>query len=335
MAKLVKDARAVFPIGGQQAFLKVLEQKIGVAAIAHICRCSERTVRDWRREKFSMPLAALHALAARARVSVPKNISIRAPYAHIAKASRMGMAAVIQKYGGIPRNEARRAEHWRQWWESTGKFKEERNPLFIEKKVHLPRRSAELAEFIGIMMGDGGISRYQVIVTLHHTDDAGYVPFVTNRIKTLFRINPRIYHSPKNSVNDIAVSRIELVRFLHTLGLPIGNKISQGLDIPDWIRRNRKFARACLRGLVDTDGSIFTHRYCIKGVWYSYKKLSFTSASEPLRRSVYALLREFGLHPRMTGKDVRLDRVKDMERYFSYIGSHNPKHLRRYGNAVG
>jgi intein/homing endonuclease len=135
-------------------------------------------------------------------------------------------------------------------------------------------------------------------------------------------------------VNDIVVSRKELVRYLHELGLPKGNKVKQQLDIPVWIKRNRKLAIACLRGLVDTDGSIFTHRYRAKDTWYAYKKLSFTSASEPLRESVYVLLQKFGFHPRMTNKDVRLDRAEDMRRYFAYIGSHNPKHLRRYKNAV-
>ena len=184
-------------------------------------------------------------------------------------------------------------------------------------------------------MGDGGISKYQIIITLHHIDDLEYSDFVAQLIKKLFKITPSINHSSKNSVNDITVSRKELVRYLHELGLPIGNKIKQQFDIPEWIKCDTKFALACLRGLVDTDGCIFTHRYRAKGTWYAYKKLSFTSASRPLRQSVHTLLQKFGFHPRMTDKDVRLDRAEDMKRYFSSVGSHNPKHLRRYESTVG
>ncbi|MFA5942197.1 MAG: LAGLIDADG family homing endonuclease [Candidatus Paceibacterota bacterium] len=332
MAELFNSKRAVFPSGEQRLFLVRVNKKLTVAEIAHHSHCSERAVRDWRREKFSMPLTAVRTLSKQACVPIPKNVSVRDAYAHIARASKMGMAAVIKKYGRIPQDEERRKESWQRWWNVEGKFK--KNPIYEPRNVHKPKPSAELAEFVGIMMGDGGISTYQVIITLHHTDDLEYSVFVTKLIKKLFRVKPSVYHSEKESVNDIVVSRKELVRYLHELGLPIGNKVKQRFDIPEWIKCDRKFATACIRGLVDTDGSIFTHRYKVKSKWYAYKKLSFTSASEPLRQSVHTLLKELEFHPRITSKDVRLDSVADMARYLSDIGTHNPKHLRRYKNAV-
>ena len=129
------------------------------------------------------------------------------------------------------------------------------------------------------------------------------------------------------------VSRVELVNYLHLLGLPIGNKVRQKFDIPDWIRQNSKFQVACVRGLVDTDGSIFNHAYKVKNRQYSYKKLCFASASEPLRNSVFNIMTSSGLSPHLAGsRDVRLDSKKDMELYLKIFGSHNPKHLKRYAN---
>lgn len=333
MAKAFKDKRVKFPSGGQRTFLELAEKLLSIADIARISNCSERTIRDWRREKFSMSLAAVRALSTRMRVLIPKNIRVHDAYAHNRKNSKLGINAVMKKYGRIPHDEKYREEQWRAWWESVGKFK--KNPILETKAVYKPKRSVELAEFIGIMMGDGSISTYQVAVTLHHIDDLEYASFVANLIKRLFRETPKIYHSLKYSVNDIVVSRKELVQYLHKLGLPIGNKVKQQFDIPEWIKRNEKFSIACLRGLIDTDGSIFTHRYRVKGKWYAYKKLSFTSASKPLRESVHALLQKFGFHSRITDNDVRLDSVKDMKQYFLSIGSNNPKHLRRYENTVG
>ena len=332
MAESFKDKRVVFPSGKQKAFLESINQKLTVEAMARASNRSERAIRDWRREKFSMSLTAVRALSARTRIPIPKDVLIRDAYAHIAKASRMGATATIKKYGCIPRNEKHRKEQWRFWWESTGKFK--KNSILESKSVHRPKKSIELAEFIGIMMGDGGISEYQIVVTLHHVDDLEYAAFVTKLIKKLFKIQPKIYHSPKNSVNDIVVSRKELVHYLHELGLPIGNKVKQQFDIPEWIKYNEKFAIACLRGLIDTDGCIFVHRYKMKGKLYTYKKLSFASASKPLRQSVHNLLHKAGFHPRIAGTNIRLDRIEDMRRYFSLIGSHNPKHLRRYESTV-
>jgi intein/homing endonuclease len=153
-------------------------------------------------------------------------------------------------------------------------------------------------------------------------------------IHRLFGLKPSLRYIPKSSVNSIVVSRTNLVKYLHSLGLPIGNKIKQGLDIPDWIKRNQKFSLACIRGLVDTDGSIFTHSYKVNGKKYQYKKLCFTTASEPLLHSVYETLRGRGFVVRLVkrGKrEVRIDGVEYMKRYLELVGSHNPKHLKRYG----
>lgn len=333
MAEPSKDKRAVFSRGKQRAFLEQVNERITIVEMARISHRSERTIRDWRREKFSMPLAAVKTLSTRTNVPFPKGIKVEDAYAHNVRASKMGIAAVIKKYGRIPHNEEHRKKQWRAWWESTGRF--ERNPILDTKAVYKPRRSWELSEFIGIMMGDGGISAYQATITLHHEDDQEYTSFVTKLIRRLFKITPSVYHLPKKSVNNIVVSRKELVEYLHALGLPVGNKVKQQFDIPEWIKRNQKFSIACLRGLIDTDGSIFTHRYKAKGKLYSYKKLSFTSASTPLLQSVHNLLRELGFHPRLGTRDVRLENTADMRLYFSIVGSHNPKHLRRYENTVG
>lgn len=333
MAESFKDKRLLFPHGKQTAFLEQVGKRLSVIEMSLICHCSERTIRDWRREKFSMSLAAGRILSEKTHVPVPTKVQIRDAYATNAASSKKGMAAVIRKYGRIPRNEEFRKKQWNNWWESIGKFAQ--NPLFASKSIHRPRRSSDLAEFVGIMMGDGGISTYQAVVTLHHIDDLEYATFVISLIKKLFKLTPSVYHSPENSVNDIVVSRKALVDYLHELGLPLGNKIKQQIDIPLWIQQDQKLSIACLRGLIDTDGCIFTHRYIVKGTRYAYKKLSFTSASAPLRKSVYILLQGLGFHPRVAGTDVRLDRIEDVRRYVSLIGSHNPKHLRRYGNEVG
>jgi len=68
-------------------------------------------------------------------------------------------------------------------------------------------------------------------------------------------------------------------------------------------------------------------------VKFIYKKLSFTSYSKPLRYSVFKIMKDNGLNPRLAqGRDVRLDSIKDMQKYFRIIGFHNPKHLERYKN---
>lgn len=169
-------------------------------------------------------------------------------------------------------------------------------------------------------------------VSLYHIDDKEYSMFVVALGQRLFGVKPSVYHNDKDSVNDIVISRTELVKFLtEKVGLKLGNKVKQKIDIPDWIKMNKKFLSACIRGLVDTDGSVFTHRYKVKGKMYQYKKLCFTSLSKPLASSVHKSLNDFGIKARFAaGKEVRIDSSSDMEKYFRLIGSHNAKHLRRY-----
>lgn len=240
-------------------------------------------------------------------------------------AGKLGGEALIRKYGRVPVDESYRKKRWREWWNKTGQFRSQ--SILTPKSVLLPKKNAILAEFIGIAMGDGGISKNQVVISLNSEDDAEYALFVSKLMHKMFRIRPSIYPSKQQKVTDIVISRVRLVQYLHKLGLPVGNKIKQGLDMPTWVKRRRSYAIACVRGLVDTDGCIFTHRYLVKGKRYSYKKLSFTSASPQLLNTVYELFTAWGLHPRLGGsKDVRIDRIADIKKYLKLIGTHNPKH---------
>ncbi|MBM4467703.1 MAG: hypothetical protein FJ014_19490 [Chloroflexi bacterium] len=57
----------------------------------------------------------------------------------------------------------------------------------------IPEKSPLLAEFIGIMLGDGSITDHQVTVTLNKTDDAEYANFIRELIGGLFGIASSIH----------------------------------------------------------------------------------------------------------------------------------------------
>jgi len=196
----------------------------------------------------------------------------------------------------------------------------------------IPRFSEELAEFCGIMLGDGCISKYQVKITLNSAEEFEYGAYIVSLILNLFGIHPTLTRRLTTNAFDIVISRIGIVDFLtETCGLKLGNKVEQSADIPEWIKENKKYLRGCMRGLFDTDGSVFTHRYVSKGKEYRYKKIGFTSLSMPLLDSVYKLLNDQGLKARFGSRfDVRIDGKKDVQRYFEVFGSHNSKHLNRY-----
>jgi hypothetical protein len=330
MAESYKIKRVFFKEGKQKKFIEVILAKFSIQQIANFCEVSERTIRDWKREKFCMDNQSLNILCKQAKISKPKNIKLQDRYWYVTKGASKGGKAVYAKYGKIGGDENRRKEKWYEWWEKEGQFKFhlDNTPL----PINIPSKSKELAEFVGIVLGDGGISKYQLTITLHSKDDKEYGNYVIDLIERLFNVTPSVYYERDCLAFNIVVSRIELIRFCtEKLDLVIGNKIRQKIDIPQWIKNNPKFLIACTRGLADTDGTIFTHSYKVNGKNYKYKKFAFTSCSKPLLTSVYKSLIQVGLNPRLArDKDVRLDSIVDVKRYFEIIGTHNPKHLKNY-----
>jgi hypothetical protein len=324
--------RVIFLRGKQKEFLLNTKRILNLSYIelAKLLEISKRTLTDWKREKFSMTLKAVKMLTRKTNKEMPEHIEIKDSFWHVNKAAKLGGAAVYKKYGRIGGNPKIRKQKWYEWWEREGKYKS--NLITSRRIIKKPKYSQKLAEFTGIMLGDGGISKFQTSITLHYKDDKEYGKFVVALIKKLFDVSVGKYYDKKGSVVRFSVSRRELVDFcVKELGLKQGNKIKQQIDIPNWVKQNKLYSITCLRGLVDTDGCIFTHHYKSNNKSYSYKKLSFTSYSKPLRRSVYNILKANGMKPRLSqDKDVRLDSVKDMQMYFQFIGSHNPKHLKRY-----
>lgn len=323
--------RAFLPKGEQKKFINRIFSRISVRNVTKLCNLSERTIRDWRREKFSMDFGAIQKLCRKTGVSIPSNIKLKDRYWYVAHGGLAGGLAVLKKYGRIGGDPEYRKKKWYEWWEREGRY---RNDLItgITKPIRKPPFSKKLAEFVGIVMGDGGITKAQITITLHRDDDRAYGKFVVMLIKRLFYVPVGTYFHKNYAAVNFVVSRTELVKFCtEKLGLKVGNKVKQQIDIPNWIKQNRRYSVSCVRGLIDTDGSIFTHSYRVNGKLYSYKKLSFTTHSQPLRQSVYSILRRSGLNPRLARNvDVRLDSKEDMRKYFQIIGSHNPKHLKRY-----
>lgn len=319
--------RVFFSKGEQKKFINTILSKISVNEAAKLCNLSERTIRDWRREKFSVDLKALRKLCRETNLPFPTNIELKDRYWYVHHGSSAGGKAVWAKYGRIGDPEYRK-KRWYRWWKTKGRFM----GLFERKPIKKPRKSKELAEFAGIVIGDGSITKRQIIITLHYKDDKEYRKYITTLIKKLFGVPVGKYYYRKGSAEKLQVSRSELVDFcVKNIGLKQGDKLRQRIDIPDWIKQNKLYSIACVRGLIDTDGCIFTHHYKVNGKWYHYKKLCFTSYSESLRQSVSDILKDNGLNPRLAAnRDVRLDSINDMQKYFQRINSHNPKHLKRY-----
>ena len=331
MSKSFIYDRIVFPLQyPQKDFLAKIKKTLGLSwsDLAVIVGVHPRTMRDWARGKYPMSYRSAIILSQKARILIPIGASKKKWGDHLSEAGKKGGISRLKKYGRVSLDEKKRKERWRNWWESEGKYKS--NLVTSKRSIASPPQDKDLAEFMGIMIGDGGITNYFITVSLHSEDDLEYSRFVAELMDTLFSIKPKVYKSKTSKVLDLVIHRKNLVEFCMDMGLPKGDKIKQGIDIPKWIKRNKEFSIACLRGLVDTDGSIFTHKYKSGRKYYSYKKLQFTNKSIPLLNSTFELMKNIGLKPRRATDSVWLDSRRDMNHYMKIVDTHNPKHLNRY-----
>lgn len=221
-----RSPRVIFPQGEQQQFLSGIQEARGYTldVLARIARVTARTVRLWKHEGTSMPLTAVEMLCTQTGRTVPKNVEVRERYWYVTKGARKGALARMEIYGPPGTPEGRRnGGHVSQ-------LRRRQNPELYRKlgcnmrrTIHFPLMGPELAECIGILMGDGGISPYQVNVTLHRWDDWPYAQYVLRLLRRLFGNDVAPSTHLRESVVQIVISRRSLVEYLHAQwGLPIG-----------------------------------------------------------------------------------------------------------------
>ena len=180
--------------------------------------------------------------------------------------------------------------------------------------------SNQLAELFGILLGDGHISHFQVVVTLG-SKEIEYVEYVQKLIKKIFKGEPRISIRATGH-RDVYLGAVDVTSWLKKEGL-VGNKVYAQVDAPVWIYANRTYMENFIRGFFDTDGSVYKLRYGIQ--------VSLTNKSIPLLVSLQNMLRKLGYSPSaVSAYKVYLTKKIDVERFFREIQPANFKHQRRF-----
>ncbi|CAN5713637.1 hypothetical protein BH11PAT2_BH11PAT2_08970 [soil metagenome] len=329
-----KNQRLLLPPEDQISFLNSVRDVLNLswAGLSRMVNVHPRRMSDWNRGDGSIPYSIAKEFSALSGISVPKSGKIVNQYWNNHAAAVKAGNLVYKKYGRIGGDPEHRKGQWKKWWIESNK-QNNLGSFAIQKEIQLPVPSVKLAELVGIILGDGGITERQVRITLDSDTDSLYVPYAAELFQSLFGVLPTVRTVAKARAVTISLSRTSLVSFLNRVGLRTGNKIRHQVDIPVWIKSNVEFSRACVRGLMDTDGCIFTERHLIRGKTYCYPRMSFVNHSIPLLESVLKILATDGFEARLRGnRSVTLEKPTDVIRYFKRVGSNNPKHLTRFRN---
>ncbi|MBI2345319.1 MAG: hypothetical protein HYV03_00180 [Deltaproteobacteria bacterium] len=318
-------ARIFFNEGQQKMFIERAKERTGLSfkLLAKRCGGHQRSYSDWLHEETSLPQDIALKLSILADVPIPPNVVVKDDFWYTKKAGILGGHAHIQQYGNPGTPEGRRLGGIR----SLITHRETQSSFKQRKAVQNPGRSAELAEMCGIILGDGNVSYHQVSITLNRDTDSKYVQCVMQLMKRLFGIDVFVRQIGKTAT--LVATGINLVEILLRYGLRRGNKIQKQVDMPSWIKTHSSYARACVRGLIDTDGCVYIDRHRHGNKVYRNICLAFTSYSKPLLGSVHRLLLSFKIQSSMYRNNIKIRKRKNVYRYYKTIGTQNQKHAEK------
>ena len=216
------------------------------------------------------------------------------------------------------------------WGQSKGGYNSEGRT----KKIKLPTKDTKLAEFWGIMLGDGCIQKikrykvgvYGLDIAGHSEDDYEYlIKFVKPLCESLFKCKSRTYQSKVSKCLHINLDGKKIVEFFENNDFPAGNKIINKVRIPKWIKENKIFLSACLRGLYDTDGSFY------KLTNQNSYQIHFKNCNFYLLQDVRESLIKLDINPSkiICNKSLVVTKKSEIEKFYKVIGFSNPKHLNK------
>jgi DNA-binding transcriptional regulator WhiA len=201
--------------------------------------------------------------------------------------------------------------------------------------------SPDLAELIGLIIGDGNILyRYRnrwnrLSIYGDVKQDGKYFEKIKNIIFELTGKMPKIRKRirKKGLSLEVYFNNKKFVEYLvNDLELDYGNKVFT-VSIPekflDW-----KYSKHILRGLFEADGSLYFSKSKVKGP-PSYPRLEIRTVSQKLAFQVYNLLKDTGFNVQIMKTKyqdfkIYLSGEKMLERWIQEIGFSNENTISKY-----
>jgi len=203
--------------------------------------------------------------------------------------------------------------------------------------------STELCEFMGAFIGDGFTGRYGGSYLTQFTGDARYEwEYFKHSLapiaQKLFNINARL-KAVENTLRMNFRSKSLYLLLTERFRMPLGRK-NLTVRIPEEIiEEGQNFVVATLRGIADTEGTVFFDLRPIYDI--PYPRIQTCTTSPPLASQIRGILRKMGFsiytrEDKRTGHPVfhtEIYGLTQLQKWLREIGFSNKKHLdkiRRY-----
>ena len=202
--------------------------------------------------------------------------------------------------------------------------------------------SEELAELIGIHLGDGSLYRdnnynYNITYSGNLKKDKNYMNYINLLFLNLFNIKLKPFINEKKSSIELRLrSKAIYIFFKDTLKLPSGKK--KDLSIPNYIKKDKIYLTAFLRGLFDTDGCFILQKsrkyyYIIAKISTKHKNFAQDISDSLMTLSIPSYIATKG-SKFYEGYDVII-RNKNAKLFFNIIKPKNQRNISKYYKIVG
>lgn len=186
---------------------------------------------------------------------------------------------------------------WMDRMKAEGKIKSEYLAL---------KKDGDLAELIGVTLGDGHICVYprtEELRIISNSNNPGFIARYAKIMEKVFGKKPYVRDSNQNNSTRIGLYEKHISS---RMGIPTGARKYSKIEVPAWILKNRKYIVRYLRGLYEAEGSFSAHK-----ATYTHKFL-FANTNETMLDNVYFLVKKLGFHPHRSPYQIQLSRKKEV-----------------------
>jgi len=202
----------------------------------------------------------------------------------------------------------------------------------------------DLSELIGVFIGDGCLSRWKrrdsyvsaLVFTGNLKNDYKYYEYLRSIIKQYFRIKKSIRKRKNFNAIELKFYDKNIIDFFISLGFRFGKK--KDIEIPLDILDNDQLSKACIRGIFNTDGSVYkrySRRY-FSNSYLNYAVIEIRNNSDILLNQIKYVLENDGFNINKITKDktgcstLRINNQDDVERFFREIAITHEYHKYRF-----
>lgn len=195
-------------------------------------------------------------------------------------------------------------KEWRDRMKEIGK---------IPKDYPKFKPSEDLAEFIGVILGDGNISRFprtERLLLVGNANNPGFINHYAYISTKLFKKAPTIMKAKYANALRLSIYQKHIS---DRLVIPVGDRSKLQIKIPNWIWKSKHYIIKLLKGFFEAEGSLSIH---LPTCTYNFQ---FKNTNTSLLATVKKGLILLGYHPEIRTNSIRLRKKAEVEKFKKII----------------